>query len=278
MVRENKIFLVFAVVLLTFSGAYIYLSNSPRFNITEIRVQGNHRITEDEILGQTRYCLGRNIFSLDLKRIQRELKEDIRIKKVRVKRKFPGCISIEIEEKSPVLWISVPAGSFDLGDYGIAGLSIDQELIPLDLNDLSCDLPLVSGIEIERAKGKPGESLQPYRRWDNFKVKKALEFYKMLLRIDPSAIELLAEINLKDMTNMILYLLPHGTKVMMGWGDYERKWRRVRTILAEGKKLKEPVCLDLRFDDQVVTSSFKGLSSGDIDHRNRSSNRLGENL
>ncbi|MCK4403546.1 MAG: FtsQ-type POTRA domain-containing protein [candidate division Zixibacteria bacterium] len=276
--KVNKLFLISTAVILIFSGAYIYACHSHNFNVTEIKIRGNNKITTDEIRGKAESSLGKNIFSLNLKRIEERLREEIRIKNVQVKRRLPHCILIEVEEKLPVLWISIPTNFSHSGNCGFYGLSIDQEIIPLDQKDLYNDLPIVSGIKIEMVDGKLSHTPEPFRRWSNFKVKKALEFYKTLTAIDPTSVELLAEINLEDMSNLILYLLP-TVKVMMGQGDFERKWRRVRTILAGEEKIEGIICLDLRFEDQVVlTRSSKRFPSQGVDPGDQPSDKRSKNL
>ena len=276
--KVSRAFLVFFAVILIFSAAYIYACHSPGFNVTEIKIRGNNKISVDEIRKKADSCLNKNVFSLNLERIEEKLREDWRLKEVRVKRRLPSTILIEVEEKSPVLWISLPIDLVKPQNCGFYGLSIDQELIPLDQTDLSRDLPIVSGIQMGAKDMKPNQALEPYRRWSNFKVEKALQFYKTQARLDPSSLELIAEINLKDVSNLVLYLLPK-IKVMMGQGDFERKWRRVRTILAGEEKIEELVCLDLRFDDQVVlTRSSKGSSHRAVHRGNPPSNRGGDNL
>jgi cell division septal protein FtsQ len=91
-------------------------------------------------------------------------------------------------------------------------------------------------------------------------VEKALEFYKTLSVIDSGSAELLAEINMKDISNLTLYLLS-GIKVMMGSDDFEKKWKRVRAVLGGGERIQEFVCLDLRFDDQVVLTKRSKTST-----------------
>ncbi len=196
-------------------------------------------------------CLGKNIFSLNLTQIEAELKKDPRIKGVLIKRRFPQSILIEVQEKMPILWLSLPAKFPDLGEWGFCGLSIDQEIIPLDQEDLYRDLPMVTGIESKEVDPKTENALKPYRKCSNLKVAKALELYSTLLSADPDLEKLLAEINLRDISDPIVYLLP-GVKVMMGLGDFKKKWRRVKTILAMENKVNQFLCLDLRFDDQVV--------------------------
>ena len=240
-----------AAVILVFSGAYIFACHSSHFRVSEIKVRGNNRVSADEMTEKLKACSGENIFRLDLDQVENKLKEDLRLKDLKAGRRLPGCILVEVEEKIPVLWINLPARSSPSGNCGIYGLSIDQEIIPLNQRDLTDDLPIVSGVQIN--KGEPGSNPmpEPYRRWPNPKVGRALEFYRCVTRVDPASPELLAELNVDDALNVTLYLLP-GIKVMMGHDDFESKWTRVKTVLAGEEKARELVCLDLRFDDQVV--------------------------
>lgn len=278
LMNRKTTFLAFVALILVFSGTYIYACHSSRLTVAEIEIKGNNKIPLDEIRKKAEWCLGKNIFSLNLTGIEEELKEDVRVKDVRVKRNFPQNILIEVEEKVPILWISFPTNFSDSTSCGFYGLSIDQEIIPLEKKDLLHDLPIVSGIEIEATDTKACPALKPYQIWSNSKVKKALESYKTLTTIDPSSAELLAEINLGEISNPVLYLLPR-IKVIMGQGDFEQKWRRVRTILAGEEKIEEFLCLDLRFDDQVVVSrSSKRFSSRGVHYKNLPQTRGDENL
>jgi cell division septal protein FtsQ len=260
--KWNRAFLIFSAAILIFSGSYIFACHSSRFLVSEIKVSGNEKIPSEEIIKKAQECLDVNIFRLNAEKLEEKLREDIRLKDVKVRRRLPRCILLDVKEKTPVLWISLPAGLSHLENCGICGLSIDQEIIPLKQEDLSSDLPLVSGIEIKPRGRKPSQMPEPYRRWSNVKVEKALEFYELMTRIDPGSLEILAEVNLKDISNLTLYLLP-GIKVMMGQDDFEKKWRRVRTILAVEAKIKNLTCLDLRFDDQVVLAGHSKRSSSE---------------
>ncbi|MGB7062994.1 MAG: FtsQ-type POTRA domain-containing protein [Candidatus Zixiibacteriota bacterium] len=260
--RKSKAFLGLTAVIIIFSGAYIYACHSSHFHVSEIKIRGNNRVSAEEITEKLKACPDENIFRLDLDQVENKLKEDIRLKEVRVERRLPGCILVEVEEKTPVLWVSLPVRPTDSDHGGFYGLSIDQEIIPLNQKDLTDDLPIVSGVQIN--KGEPGSNPmpEPYHRWPNPKVERALEFYRCVTRIDPASPELLAELNVDDALNVTLYLLP-GTRVMMGHGDFEQKWRRARTVLSGEERAGELARLDLRFDDQVVlVGSSKGSPSG----------------
>lgn len=258
--RVNRIFLAFVALILSAGGAYIYACHSPSFNVTEISVWGNHKISTDEVRDRLRPYLDRNILGLDSESIEEELREDVRLKQVTVRRRYPGSLVVELEEKTSVLWISLPDGRSELGSTGFCGLSIDQEIIPLDQRDLSDDLPMVSGITIRSGETERGGMPEPYHKWRHIEAQKALSLYRSLTAIDSSFPNLLSEINLADISNPVLYLLPN-VKVMMGEGDLERKWKRVRTVLSGARDSRSFSCLDLRFDDQVLlTRSSSGKS------------------
>jgi cell division septal protein FtsQ len=257
--KKSRAFLGLATIILVLSGAYIFACHSSLFLVSEITIRGNDRIPADEITEKLKACLDENILRLDLDEVKSKLKEDVRIRKLKVERRLPGCILVEVEEKAPLLWVNLSSRGSHLKDLGLYGLSIDQEIIPLSRNDLSEDLPIVSGIEIRKGKSKSGPIPEPYRRWPNPKAQRALEFHCCVAEIDPASSELIAEIHVDDQLCVTLHLLP-GIKVMMGHDDFEKKWRRAKTVLSGEEKIGELTCLDLRFDDQVVLARSTGGS------------------
>jgi cell division protein FtsQ len=234
-----------------FSGTYIFASHSSRFRVSEVTIRGNRKVSCLEIMEVAGCCKGSNILGLDLEKVKDELMRDLRINKVRVKRRLPKMILVEVEEKVPVLWVKLPAGLIASENCDLFGLSENQEIIPLTHEDLVFDLPIVTGIEIKTGQGKTEDSPVLFQRWSNITAQKALEFYKSIKAVDPSSVELIAEINLQDMSNITVYLLP-GIKVMMGAGDFEMKWKRLKIILGGEEEIDDLVCVDLRFDNQVV--------------------------
>ncbi|MFH1337193.1 MAG: FtsQ-type POTRA domain-containing protein [Candidatus Zixiibacteriota bacterium] len=259
--KKNLFFFILTFLILLFGGAYFYAFYSPVYHVAEIQVKGTKKIAPEEIKKKTSWCVGKNIFSLKLEQVQEQLLEDTRLKSVQVSRMLPHTVTIQLEEKTPVLWINLPAVLPGAKDYGFYGLSEDQEIIPLDKDDLSRDMPIVSGVDVREINGTSSLLLKPYQRYYSFKTRRALDFYDMLTDNDPDALKLLAEINVSDSPNLILYLLPFGNKVFMGSGDYRKKWNRLKTILGAEDNLEELSSVDLRFDDQaVLTRTSKDLS------------------
>jgi len=251
--KRKIAFLASILLVLTLSGIYIFVSHSPRFNLTQIDIQGNHKIGETEILEKAQIKLGPNIFRMDLGRVQQLIREDKRIKDVWVKRELPNRILIEVEEKKPALWINLPEGLY--------GLSQDQEIIPLEKEDFEHDLPVVTGLVSPPVSGKQNQNQRPYEWWPNRNAKSALDLYKTLLEVDSSFLEIMSEINLSDENNLIFYLIPYGTQVSMGKGSFKKKLKRVKAILDYEGKREDLASIDLRFKDQVVVKkSLPGFS------------------
>ena len=242
------------VLILVGSGTYTFMFRSPSFNLTQIDIQGNHKVSEKEILEKAGIKSGTNIFRLDLRKIEQLIREDKRIKEVWVKRKFPNQLLVEVEEKKPALWVNLPDG--------LCGLSKDQEIIPLEKEDFEHDFPVVTGLVSPSVWGERNQNERPYEWWPNRKAKSALDFYKTVLEEDSSFMQIISEISLYDENNLIFYLIPYGTQVNLGKGNFKKKLKRVKAFLDyEGKK-EDLACIDLRFENQVVVKKSLPDSAG----------------
>jgi cell division protein FtsQ len=265
--KIDRIFILLSVLILLAGGAYIYACQSPSFEVREVTIRGNSKVSSDEIKGRMEPFLNKNILGLNLLRIEEALSSDPRLQDVQIKRRLPGSLLVQVKEKKPVLWIALPAELSEMGEAGFCGLSLDQEMMPLDQDDLSRDLPVVTGIAATRSSWASSRMPQPYRKWNHARIRKAVEIYRTLTEIDPASSTLLSEINLTDPSNPVLYLLP-GIKVIMGENDFKRKWKRVRGILGTEKEIASFSCLDLRFNDQVLlTKSPSGERSRETEKR-----------
>ncbi len=270
--NRTNAFLIPILFTLALSGVYIFISHSSRFCLTGIEVRGNRKTSEKEILERAKIRLDSNIFRIDLGKIQDRVREDSRIKEVRVKRQLPDRLLIEVEEKKPALWINLPEG--------LCGLSRDQEIIPLEEEDFHRDLPIVTGLEPPAVFGE--QSVAPYQRWPDMKANFASDFWSTMLEEDSSFADIISEIDLHEKANLVLYLIPGAIRVNMGKGGFKKKLKRLKAVLNYQEKTGQPTCIDLRFKDQVVLrESSPGLALSPSQHRGGQSaqtrgKRLGE--
>jgi cell division protein FtsQ len=268
--NRTNAFLIPILFTLALSGMYIFISHSPRFCLTKVEVRGNRKTSEKEILEKAKIRLDGNIFRMDLGKIKDRVKEDSRIKEVRVKRQLPDRLLIEVEEKKPALWVNLPEG--------LCGLSKDQEIIPLEEEDFHCDLPIVTGLESPAVVGE--QSAAPYQRWPDTRAKFVSDFWNSMLEEDSSFADIISEIDLHEKANLVLYLIPGAIQVNMGKGDFEKKLKRLKAVLNYQERTARPALIDLRFKDQVVLreSSPGSLLSTSQQRCVRSAQTKGERL
>ena len=224
------------LLALTLTGIFIFFTNFLGFELKAIQVEGNQKVSYSNILCLCPIKLGQNLFRINTEKIKKEILSEPKIECVQIKRKLPNQIIIKVKEKKPALLIN-------LGN--MYGLTQKGEIIPLDEN---LNLPVVSGIEIKKTKF--------YQKLRDQRIDLALSLRNLLATTDKDILNLVSEINLKRKGNVVLYLIPKGTKISLGWGDFKRKLTRLSLILREEKKFDKIEHIDLRFKGQAVVRRF----------------------
>lgn len=77
---------------------------SPIFNIKNIVVTGNEKITENEIISLSELQLEENTYKISKNKVRQKIKENAYIEEVNIKRKLPSELQISIVERKPALW------------------------------------------------------------------------------------------------------------------------------------------------------------------------------
>jgi cell division protein FtsQ len=80
---------------------YLFFLHMPYFNLQQIDVTGNRRLSRGEVLAASQVELGANLLTVDLNAIVAGLKKHAWILSASVHRRFPGQLIIEIEERRP---------------------------------------------------------------------------------------------------------------------------------------------------------------------------------
>ena len=75
-------------------GAKRYMTTSPRFAIKTVAVDGNQRLTPQDVARRGSIVVGENVFSLDLEGARRAIQEDPWVKSASVTRKLPGNVMV----------------------------------------------------------------------------------------------------------------------------------------------------------------------------------------
>jgi cell division protein FtsQ len=239
--RFESLFVVLFLIL-----AILIFINSGIFAVKEVSVRGNQGIPTEDILLTARLDHYKNIFQVDVTKIQQEILRDPKIESAEVTRVFPQKILITIKERQPLCLLLYLDNWLVVGDDSVV-MGIKDENDPISL-------PIVTGIKYKKIKvGEKVESQQ-------FNV--VLEILKYA---DENLRQILSEINL---TNFQLYLdLPnsHNTlKVELGTdSELEKKMYNLRAILSQTSP-DELTKVDLRAPDLPTVIKLKRLTQNRV--------------
>ncbi len=136
-------FAIYAFILLVILFIYICISSSI-FELKQIDVDGNSKITKSDIIKIGDIETGKNIFKYNLNDVEKKLLVNPYIKYVKVSRKFPDKLVITIKENSEYTIIKEGASYIYIGENGLV-LSEQKDI-------KNKNIPLVSGIEIKNKK------------------------------------------------------------------------------------------------------------------------------
>ncbi len=122
--KRKRVFKRMVGLFLLFVLCAVIASFTPYFDIKQVNVTGNSRVSAQEIETASGITQGSNIFRVKLSSVRKRLEKISYVHSVRVKREFPNQISIEIEESQPV------AAASYMGNYVLIdmyGKTLEQE-------------------------------------------------------------------------------------------------------------------------------------------------------
>lgn len=177
--------------------------------------------------------------SIDLFALRGKLLANPFIRSAAVRREYPDAIRISITERKPV-------ASFNSGQLWYVD---DQGVVlPYVQSPVKPDLPVIDGIT---GGGKPiaGDTLA------GSEMSQALEVLQTAEEVDSSMLHFISEINMNGGKDIILYSTDVAVPIVLGRGDYGKKFVLLETFWKNFVKTENAGSLqyiDLRYDDQVV--------------------------
>jgi len=214
---KNVIFIFLVMGLGITLSRFIFIDSY--FQIENIEVEGEEKLSDEVILDWAKIPLGKSIFRLNLKAIEKKLESQPKIEKVIIKRLLPSRILIQIKERKPFVYLLYKEMLFEVGKEGVVIGKVEELQ----------DLPVISGVS----------SLS-----DKERIKKGIEVVKFAQNRGVS----FAEVNVENPEGIIGYL-PKGIKVYIGEGKHLEYLSYLPFVLTENRKIEY---VDLRFYRQIV--------------------------
>lgn len=138
----TKSFHIALALFVTLLAGYAFMQ-SPFFALQTVHVTGSDYLGEEKVLALGGIHYGTNILQLDLRRIQTSISDHPAVAEVRVARRLPSTLAVDIIEKRPVVYLTTNRGFWAVDVEGTVLYFSDSLARPLPL--VTSSVPL-SGI------------------------------------------------------------------------------------------------------------------------------------
>ena len=212
------------IVLFLLAGGMFFgkrFIDTDYFKVQDVFIDGVPKLLKQDIVAQLEQMKGKNIVYLNTNEIENVIKNDIRVKKVSIKKLFPSKIEVVLEEREPYVYVKKGDETLladkDLNIYGDI------------LEDPSKNIPVIDYTSDESLNG----------------IKTILskitnkDFYAMISEIRQSEknYEILLTNNVKIITDTLVT---------------EKKYNDAYKLYEKIKNERQVIYMDLRFIDIVV--------------------------
>ena len=199
--KKKRGIIKFIILFIIIIGTIVALMLSPIFDIKNITVNGNSKISYDEITSLSGIKLDENIFKIRKGQVRDNIKENPYIEEVNIERKLPSEIVINITERTATFMIENVNGFVYINNQGYM----------LEISTEKLQIPVLSGIETKSEDLKAGGRL----------CKEDLQKLETVLKIMETANNyeigtLINGINIVDKNNFTLYLNEEKKTVYIG--------------------------------------------------------------
>lgn len=192
-----KIILSVGIIL----GGVIFALTSPIFNIKDIKVMNNNQVSSDTIISLSELKQDENIFKFYKNNVINKIKENPYIENVKIQRKIPNKIEIEVKER-------VAKYSVDyMGKYAY----INTQGYILEIAEESKDMTIIQGITTAEDEVVPG------KRLNDDDLNKLEDVIKILDSANENGLEgKVTSIDISNKNEYSIYIEKENKKVHLG--------------------------------------------------------------
>ena len=228
-----------ALLLSLINSIYRYSQNNNLFIIKSVIVDGNNYIDTDELLNQVFKDNQNNIFSYDIKKLEKKIKElNPFIKNVQIDIIIPEQIHINILEREPVALVVNNDNSFFIDSY--------NQRLPINSKSINhYPVPIID--------------IKTNQEWDC--KNNSIQLIQYLIKNYSSLYQNLSE--MKITTKKITLITDYKTKIFINPNkilDNIHKLKQFEYSINEFKQINDHLYIDLQYDNQVVVKEKKKYS------------------
>lgn len=224
-------------------GIIICIMLSPIFNIKNIKVKNNNKISYEQIVSLSSIQVNDNIFKYSKNDIKNKIKENAYIEEVKVKRLMPDVFEIEVKERTAKLMLL----------FGNAYVYINSQGYILEISDENINLPIIKGYKTEEKDIVPGKRLCNEDLDKLSVILKIIEFSQSEQILDKiTGIDVEDEYDYKIIMERDQKIAHLGNCSML-----EERILWVKTILNEIKDLPGDIFVNMNLNSEKVEPFFR---------------------
>ena len=192
---------IITIVLLIVGIVFIFVSGA--FDIAEIIVEQNAKVSAEQIISFSEIQKGTNIFAISKKTITSKIKENSYINDVQIKRVLPNKIKLIVEERT-VDYVLQLANSY---------VFIDKQGYVLEISTDKPEVPIILGFTTDLSNIKENDRLE------SADLKKMNKIAKIMETASNHQIEnLITKIDVSNEMDYTIYLDTEGKIAYLGDG------------------------------------------------------------
>lgn len=234
--KRKKIFRVIKVLMLLgiIAGGIIYAMLSPIFNIKNITVSGNSKLSAETIISLSGLNIDQNIFNFWTNDIKEAVKQNAYIDTVEVKRKFPDTVEINVKERVTTYMLTL----------GNAYVYLNNQGYILEITAKKLEVPLLIGYNTTAEEIVEGNRLN---ETDLEKLNDILKIIEAASDIE----SLITKIDMSDKNNYILTIQAEKKTIYLGdTTNLSTKILWINKFLEEEKKNEGTIYLNVNLNTE----------------------------
>ena len=193
-----------------------YVRSAEAFATRAIELEGEERLTREQVLATAGLALGRNVFEVSPEQAEAALRAHLWVAEAHVTRRLPGTYRVRVREQRPVALLALEELHLVSEDG-----TVFKRVEPTD----PVDLPLITGVDPDRFRA-------------DLALRTSLLVNAVALLQDYRDAGLwqrepLAEIHAEPDDSFTLYAGKDAMQIRLGQRPYGKKLRRLRQILDE---------------------------------------------
>lgn len=232
-IKKKKAILKIVKVLtliIVIIGVSIYVALSPLFNIKEINVTGNSKLSKEEIISLSELKTDENTFKVSKKNIKNKVKANAYIENVKIRRKLPDKVEIIVVERVATYMIPF-ANSY---------IYINNQGYMLEITSQKAEMTAIVGIST------PEEELHEGQRLISEDLVKLGEVLQIMESANANElVDLITKIDISNRQDYILTLEKEKKAIHLGdVSNLSTKMAYVKKILNDEKGVEGEILVN----------------------------------